>query len=131
MKHYDVAAGAVFSAGQVLCVQKGPTKFAYTSFRFEFPGGKIEAGETPQEALRRELREELAMEVVVEDLVAVVEHAYPDFSITLRAYRCRLARPGFELREHAAFCWLRPGELGRLAWAAADEAVAAALLREA
>lgn len=130
MKHYDVVAAVVTSGEKVLCVQKGATKFPYTSFRFEFPGGKIEPGETPAEALRRELREEMEMEAIVDEHLVTVEHEYPDFAITLRAYRCHLAAPGFRLREHQAFLWLMPEELPGLSWAAADEGIVAALLQK-
>lgn len=62
VKHYDVVAAVIRKDGKYFCVRKGSTKYSYTSYKYEFPGGKIESGETPQEALRREMAEELDYE---------------------------------------------------------------------
>lgn len=128
MKHYQVVAAVVEHEGRVLCVRKGATRYAYTSYRYEFPGGKIEPGETPQAALRRELREEMDFDVTVGEQVTTVEHAYPDFAITLQAFRCSCTAPAFRLKEHVDARWLRRDELPTLPWAAADVAIVRALL---
>ena len=120
-KHYNVVAAVVEHDGKVLCMQRGETRYAYTTHRWEFPGGKIEAGETPEQALHRELLEEMDMDVTVCELLATVTHHYPDFSITLAAYRCETATTAFTMREHAASCWLPWNELPSLKWCAADE----------
>lgn len=128
-KHLDVVAGVVFHDDKVLCLQKGLTKFAYTSYKYEFPGGKIEPGETPPEALQRELLEELDLKVSVGPLLATVDYDYPDFSITLRAYACTPLGTHFELREHVAARFISRPELRSLPWAGADAAVVETLLR--
>ena len=120
MKHYNVVAAVVCHEGKFLCMQKGTTKYNYTTHKFEFPGGKIEAGETPQEALRRELMEEMNYRIEVGRKLVTVEHSYPDFSITMTAYLCTPLSPTFTLKEHIAYEWRTKEELMGLDWAAAD-----------
>ncbi len=119
-KHYHVVAAVIEVDGKVLCMQRGTTRYSYTSHLWEFPGGKIEPGETPQQALHRELLEEMDLDVEVCELLATVTHDYPDFTITLAAYRCTAPTRHFLMREHAAFCWLPWNELPSLDWCAAD-----------
>lgn len=119
-KHYNVVAAVVFKDGKYFCVRKGRTKYSYTSYKYEFPGGKIEPGETPQEALRRELAEELDYDISVGELLVAVCHHYPDFSITLNAYLCEPLSDGFTLTEHIDYAWLKLSELCKADWAAAD-----------
>ena len=119
-KHYNVVAAVVEVEGKVLCMQRGVTRFAYTSHMWEFPGGKIEPGETPEEALHRELLEEMDLDVQVHELLATVTHDYPDFTITLAAYRCTATTTRFTMHEHAACRWLPWDELDTLTWCAAD-----------
>lgn len=128
--HYHVVAGIVSNnRNEILCMRKGHTRYAYTSHRWEFPGGKIEAGETPEQALRRELKEELNLDVVVDCHVLTVEHHYPDFSLTMAAYRCTTAHPErVILREHEAMAWLSIDQLSTLNWCAADVPIAKALI---
>ena len=119
-KHYNVVAAVVEVDGKVLCMQRGKTRFAYTSHLWEFPGGKIEPNETPEQALHRELQEEMDLDVEVHELLATVTHDYPDFTITLAAYRCTAATTVFTMREHASSCWLPWKDLPTLQWCAAD-----------
>ncbi|MBQ3362761.1 MAG: (deoxy)nucleoside triphosphate pyrophosphohydrolase [Muribaculaceae bacterium] len=120
-KHYHVVAAVVEVDGKVLCMQRGKTRYTYTSYLWEFPGGKIEEGETPQQALHRELIEEMDLDVEVHELLATVTHDYPDFTITLAAYRCVATTTDFTMREHAACRWLPWADLTSLTWCAADE----------
>lgn len=128
MKHYNVVAAVVCQDGKVLCMQKGKTKFEYTSFKFEFPGGKIEPGETRQQALKRELREEMDYEIEVGEELITVNHTYPDFSITMTAFLCKPLSPTFKMNEHVSFQWLMASELTSLDWAAADVAIVKAIV---
>lgn len=125
-KEYDVVAAVIVDNDRVLCVRKGVTRFAYTSHHWEFPGGKIEIGETPQQALKRELLEEMDLDVVVVDHLITVRHRYPDFAIILRAYVCKLNAPHLLLREHEAMLWADASTLSTLRWCAADEPIAQA-----
>ena len=130
MKHYDVVAAVICCDNEYLCMRKGNTKFPYTSFKFEFPGGKIEPGETPEEALRRELREEMNYEVEVGQHLVTVEHEYPDFSISLMAYRCTAKSRMFRMNEHVGYEWRTKDHLEGLDWAAADVGIVEALRKE-
>ena len=120
MKHYNVVAAVICHEGKYLCMQKGRTKFEYTSYKFEFPGGKIEPGETPQEALKRELMEEMNYEIEVGKKIITITHSYPDFSITMTAFLCTAHSPSFVMNEHVASKWRKVEELKELDWAAAD-----------
>lgn len=120
VKHYDVVAAVIRKDGKYFCVRKGSTKYSYTSYKYEFPGGKIEPGETPQEALRREMAEELDYDISVGDRLVTVSHDYPDFSITLNAYLCEPLADDFKLKEHTEYRWLGAQELHTVDWAAAD-----------
>ena len=122
-KHYNVVAAVIRKDGKYFCVKKGRTKYSYTSYKYEFPGGKIEPGETPQEALRRELAEELDYDISVGSLIVAARHDYPDFSITLTAYLCEPQSDGFVLSEHVDYVWLGAKELRSVDWAEADLAV--------
>lgn len=120
-KHYKVVAAVIEVDGKVLCMQRGITHYPYTTHRWEFPGGKIEPGETPEQALHRELIEEMDYDVEVHELLAKATHDYPDFSITLAAYRCTALTTEFTMREHVASCWLPWDVLPSLDWCAADK----------
>ncbi len=127
-RHYNVVAAAIMHGGKVLCMQRGQTKFAYTSHKWEFPGGKIEPGETPEEALRREIREEMDLEIAVGRSIVTVSHEYPDFSITMQTFECQPVSSHFALLEHESACWLPYSDLPSLDWAAADQKVVEAMM---
>ena len=87
---------------------------------WEFPGGKMEAGETPEEALVREIREELSAEISVDEFLTTVEYDYPKFHLTMHCYLCSLVGDALHLNEHEAARWLTKEELDSVAWLPAD-----------
>ena len=125
MKHYEVVAAVIEYENKILCMQRGKAKFDYLSYKFEFPGGKIEAGEENHTALERELYEEMDMDVSISeyDFLLTVEHTYPDFAITMHTYLCKVAKPDFVMKEHISFKWLSVTELDKLEWAEADKPI--------
>ena len=125
MKHYEVVAAVIKYKDKILCMQRGKAKFDYTSYKFEFPGGKVEAGELHHTALERELYEEMDMNVSIseDDFLLTVEHTYPDFAITMHTYLCEVEKPDLVMKEHISFKWLAVNELERLDWAEADKPI--------
>ncbi|CAM4109848.1 (deoxy)nucleoside triphosphate pyrophosphohydrolase [Psychrobacter arenosus] len=120
MKTIEVVAAIVVHDGKVLCVQRGESKLDYISKKFEFPGGKLEANETLEQALTREMAEELKMFVTVERLFLTVEHSYPDFNLVMHSFICQTNSRQLTLTEHLQALWLGIDELDILDWAAAD-----------
>lgn len=120
MKHYKVVAAIIINDEKILCVQRGVSKFEYISKKYEFPGGKVEPGETEIEALEREIYEELEMKISVQEEYLTVDHFYPDFELTMHSFICEVDDPSLTLTEHIDYQWLRKDELGVLDWAAAD-----------
>lgn len=120
MKRIEVVAGVVFCKDQILCVQRPKNKLHYISEKFEFPGGKIEAGETKEEALHRELLEELNLSIKINSLFLTIVHQYPDFELTMHSFICEVESKELTLNEHIAQKWLNINELTTLDWAAAD-----------
>ena len=114
----DVAAALVFREGKLLITQRHPD--AHLGGLWEFPGGKRESGETFQECLARELREELGIEIAVGDLVESVTHAYPEKTVHLRFFQCRWLRHEPRLLDCPAFKWVTPAELQDHQFPAAD-----------
>lgn len=130
MKHYDVVAAVIFEGPAVLCVQRGPGPYAYTALHYEFPGGKVEANESREAALKREIKEELDLEIAIQRPLLIVEHTYPDFEITLHSYACQSQSRELQLREHIDARWLAPRDLLGLRWAAADVPIVERLMTE-
>lgn len=120
MKEISVVAAIIKHNNKILCVQRGDNKYNYISKKFEFPGGKIEEGETLEETIIREVREELLMNIKTEKPFITVKHQYPDFFITMYSFICSCEDPTVRLTEHIAYKWLAPSELEGLDWAAAD-----------
>ena len=120
MKRVYVVAAVIFFENKILCVQRKKSELLYISEKFEFPGGKIEIGETNEEALLRELHEELEISVTIESLFIKVVHQYPDFELTMQSYICQAQSQLVKLNEHISFEWLKLEELEKLDWAEAD-----------
>lgn len=122
MKELEVVAAIIIYRDLILCMQRPKGKFEYVSYKYEFPGGKVERGETKAKALQRELREEMALDVAIteEDYYMTVEHVYPDFRITMHSYICHVDSQVFERKEHINHEWLTKKQLMKLDWAAAD-----------
>ena len=120
MKKIEVVAAVIFFEDKVLCVQRPKNKLPYISEKFEFPGGKVEQGETKEEALQRELLEELNLSTKIKTLFLTVVHQYPDFELTMHSFMCEVTSKELTLREHIDQKWLTINELTALDWAAAD-----------
>jgi 8-oxo-dGTP diphosphatase len=120
MKQIEVVAGIIFYEDKILCVQRAINKLPYISQKFEFPGGKIEEGETQKAALKRELLEELNISVNIKSFYFTVVHEYPDFELTMHSYICEIDTKDITLNEHISLQWLNLDELRNLDWAAAD-----------
>lgn len=117
MKTINVVAAVIIKEGKVFATQRG-----YGEFKdgWEFPGGKVEAGESPEEALLREIREELEVEVNVGDLIDTIEYDYPAFHLSMKCYACTIAGGSPHLLEHEAARWLSADQLDSVAWLPAD-----------
>lgn len=118
MKQIEVVAGIILENGRVFAAQRNDR--GETAYKWEFPGGKIEVGETHSQALERELREELGIETKTGPWVLTVEHQYRDFHLTMHCYLSMILSGEPVLHEHLAACWLGPGDLQGLDWAPAD-----------
>ena len=118
MKRIEVVAAVIRREGKIFATQRG-----YGDFKdwWEFPGGKMEPGESPEAALEREIREELSAEISVGALLRTVEWDYPAFHLTLHCYLCTLSSESLHLNEHEAARWLDAGTLDSVRWLPADE----------
>ena len=113
----EVVAAIIRKGDMIFATQRG-----YGDYKdgWEFPGGKMETGETPEEALRREIWEELETRITVESLLQTVEWDYPQFHLTMHCYWCRIESGNLTLNEHEAARWLAKDELESVAWLPAD-----------
>ena len=124
MKSIKVVAAVIHHDGEILATQRGYGEF---EGGWEFPGGKVEPGETPEEALVREIHEELATTVDVERFVYEVNYDYPTFHLDMRCYLCSVIGAKPTLLEHKAACWVDAGTVDELDWLPADIEVVQAL----
>jgi 8-oxo-dGTP diphosphatase len=119
MKQIEVVAAIIRKGDRIFATQRG-----YGEWKdwWEFPGGKMETGETPEEALKREIREELSTEIRVDELLSTVEYDYNEqaFHLTLHCYLCSLLTEAMHLNEHEAARWLSRDELNSVQWLPAD-----------
>lgn len=128
MRHFQVACAIIERDGRVLTAQR--SEAMSLPLKWEFPGGKIRAGETPSACLHRELREELGVEVELLRMIPPTTHHYPDFAVTLHPFVCALIGGVLCNHEHAALLWQLPEELAALDWAEADLPVIADYCRQ-
>lgn len=117
-KSIEVVGAVIESNGSILCAQRGTT--GQLAGLWEFPGGKVEPGETPRQALEREIGEELDCEIAVGNQITTTRYEYDFAVVTLTTFWCALAAGTPTLMEHATMTWSRPDELPSLAWAPAD-----------
>ena len=121
MKKIEVVAAIIYFKNEIFCVQRPKNKLSYISEKFEFPGGKIEKGESKEEALRRELIEELNFyPIKIDNLFETVIHEYPDFELTMHSFKCYSETKNIRLNEHISSEWLTVKNLEKLDWAEAD-----------
>ena len=128
MKQIEVVAAIIRDdKGRIFATQRG-----YGDFKdwWEFPGGKIEAGEAPEGALVREIREELSAKISVDDFLCTVEYVYPAFHLKMHCYLCSLVTEALHLNEHEAAKWLAKDELDSVKWLPADLVVTEALKKQ-
>ena len=117
MKTIEVVAAVIRSGSRIFATQRG-----YGEFKdgWEFPGGKVEPGEAPEEALTREIREELDTEITVGELIDTIEYDYPSFHLSMKCYWATLVSGNLELKEHEAARWLTKEQLYAVDWLPAD-----------
>ena len=127
-KSIQVVAALIRRDGKVFATQRG-----YGNYKdwWEFPGGKIEAGETPEQALVREIREELAADISVERYLTTVEYDYPEFHLSMACYWCSVREGHLTLLEHEAAAWLPLNDLRQVNWLPADVLVIEEIERQA
>ena len=127
MKQIEVVAAIIRKGDKIFATQRG-----YGEWKdwWEFPGGKMEAGETPEEALKREICEELSAEISVGELLCTVEYDYPAFHLTMHCFLCSLVGEALHLNEHEAARWLTKEELDCVKWLPADEIVVKGVRRK-
>jgi 8-oxo-dGTP diphosphatase len=116
----QVVAAVISEDDAALCVQRPQNSKEYISSKWEFPGGKVEHGEDSIQALKREIREELHLEIQNIEFLMTVEHTYPDFHLVMYVYTCEIYSGEPVLTEHADMKWLSVDKLDQLDWAAAD-----------
>lgn len=128
LKQIEVVAAIIHdSDGSIFATQRG---YGDMKDGWEFPGGKVEAGESPEEALKREIFEELETRIQIERLVTTVEYDYPKFHLKMHCYLCNIESGSLTLKEHEAARWLKKSELYFVDWLPADKAVVDLLIKE-
>ena len=120
MKKIEVVAAILHRDGAYFATQRGYGEF---EGMWEFPGGKIEPGENCEVALKREIMEELGVDIAIENLLCTTEYDYPSFHLTMHCYLCSIASGDIELREHKSALWLTSDRLDDVAWLPADKEV--------
>ena len=117
MKTIEVVAAVIYKDGAYFATQRGYGEF---EGMWEFPGGKIELGESPETALKREIQEELGIDITIDKFLCTTEYDYPSFHLTMHCYLCEIKPGVIELREHKSACWLTVEKLDSVKWLPAD-----------
>lgn len=127
MKSIEVVAAIIRKGDRIFATQRG-----YGDFKdyWEFPGGKMEAGETPEQALVREIREELDAEIRIDKLLSTIEWDYPNFHLTMHCYICSPLSNELHLNEHEAAKWLSKEEIHSVNWLPADDQLLPLIVKE-
>ena len=120
MKQIEVVAAIIHHDGAYFATQRGYGEF---EGMWEFPGGKIEPGESQETALKREIQEELGVDITIGELLCTTEYDYPTFHLTMHCYLCSVASGEIELREHKSAQWLTAETLDSVEWLPADKDV--------
>ena len=120
MKKIEIVAAILHRDGAYFATQRGYGEF---EGMWEFPGGKIEPSESREAALKREIMEELGVDIAIENLLCTTEYDYPSFHLTMHCYLCSIASGEIELREHKSALWLTSDRLDDVAWLPADKEV--------
>ena len=120
MKTIEVVAAIICDGDRILATQRG---YGEWKDYWEFPGGKIESGETPEEALRREIREELDTEIAVGERLVTIEYDYPEFHLSMKCFMAEVTEGEMVLKEHEAAKWLKDTELDSVLWLPADKTI--------
>ena len=127
MKTIEVVAAIIRKGDKVFATQRG---YGPWKDYWEYPGGKIEAGETPEQALVREIREELDTEIGVDKFLCTIEWDYPAFHLTMHCFICSLLTEALHLNEHEAARWLGADDLGSVNWLPADDQLLPLIAKE-
>ena len=132
MKTVEVVAAIIIKNNQILCMQRAENKKSYLSKKYEFPGGKVEKGEALSEALRREINEEMEVDLPFseDDYFMTVDHQYPDFRLIMHSYLHRVEELPFTMTEHINAVWVNRDNIELLDWAEADIPIVKKLLVE-
>ena len=130
MKEVNVVAGVIYNNDEILCTLRDKSKYDYISFKYEFPGGKIEEGETEEQALKRELFEELELKVEILNKLGVFTYNYPDFTINMTVFVCQSNDRNIKLNVHAGAIWKDKNSLVTLDWAGVDKLVVDKILEK-
>ena len=120
MNQIEVVAAIIQKENKIFATQRG-----YGEWKdwWEFPGGKMEQGETPEKALKREICEELSAEITVDEYYCTIDYDYPKFHLTMHCYLCTLLTDAMHLNEHESARWLTKGELDSVNWLPADKSI--------
>ena len=126
LKHIEVVAAIILDGDRILATQRG-----YGKWRgwWEFPGGKVQVGESREDALVREIKEELDATLVIDRFYTTVDYDYPDFHLTMHCYLCHIPDGHYTLNEHSEALWLTANTINSVQWLPADEGLVASLFQ--